>query len=328
MSTLEARIPALTPPRVHGRDLPTPGRGGILLMLASGASSQSGAAIAALGFPALGPVGVVAIRQWVAAVAMLAIARPRLRGWTARQWRAVLALAVVFALINVTLYSAVDRIGLGLAVTLEFLGPLSVALLSSRRVIDVGSAVAAAAGVVVLTRPQPSTDYVGVTLALIAAGCWAGYILVNRSVGARVPGPAGPAVAQAISAALYLPIGIALLVQHAPTVGAVSAAAAAGILCSTVPFLADVAALRRVPARFFGVFMSVNPLFAAVAGWVVLGQAIRWPAWMAIGLIVAANVVTALTSPSSPRSRPRPTEPLVVPPTPLSHPLVPIANAE
>lgn len=269
-------------------------RTGIALMLGSGASNQTGAAVAALGFAALGPVGVVAIRQWVAAVAMLVVTRPRLRGWTAAQWRPVLALALVFACINVSLYSAVDRIGLGLAVTLEFLGPLAVGLLGSRRRLDVGCALVAAAGVVVLTRPQPSTDYLGIALAFVAAAAWAAYILVNRTLGQRVPGPTGPAVAQGVSALVYVPLGVVAIVHGTPTWGAVGAAAAAGVLCSAVPFLADLAALRRVPARYFGVFMSVNPVFAAAAGWVVLGQGLAWSSWLAIALIVAANVVNAV----------------------------------
>lgn len=142
---------------------------GIALMAGSGLSNQVGASVAALAFPVLGPVGVVAVRQWVAAVVLLTAGRPKLRSFTASQWRPVLALAVVFATMNLTLYTAID---LGLAVTLEFLGPLTVALASTRRRTDLACALAAAAGVVVLTRPQPSTDYLGIGLALVAAVCW------------------------------------------------------------------------------------------------------------------------------------------------------------
>lgn len=280
----------------RGRAEPEASRSGVALMLLSGGSNQTGAAVAALGFPALGPVGVVAIRQWVAATAMLVVARPRVRHWTGRQWRPVLALAAVFACINVSLYTAVDRVGLGLAVTLEFLGPLAVALLGSRRRIDLACAVAAAVGVVVLTRPEASTDYLGIGLALLAALAWALYIVVNRTLGQRIPGPAGPAVAQTVSAVVYVPLGVLALLHGTPTWAAVGAAATAGVLCSAVPFLADLAALRRVPAQYFGVFMSVNPVYAAAAGWVVLGQGLAWESWLAIGLIVAANVVNALAS--------------------------------
>jgi inner membrane transporter RhtA len=266
---------------------------GIALMTGSAASNQLGAATAALAFPALGPAGVVAVRQWVAGVVLLVAVRPKFASFTRRQWRPVLALALIFAVMNLSLYTAIDRIGLGLAVTLEFLGPLSVALLASRRVIDLGCALIAAAAVVVLARPQPTTDYAGILLALLAAACWAGYILVNRVVGDRLPGAEGPAAAAGLSALLYIPVGIWALSSHAVTGAALGRAATAGILCSAVPMIADLQALRRVPARFFGVFMSVNPVFAALTGLIVLGQSLAPADWLAIAVIVTVNAVSA-----------------------------------
>jgi inner membrane transporter RhtA len=272
---------------------------GIALMTGSAASSQLGAATAALAFPALGPAGVVAVRQWVAGVVLLITVRPKLASFTRQQWRPVLALALIFAVMNLSLYTAIDRIGLGLAVTLEFLGPLSVALLASRRVLDLACALIAGAAVVVLARPQPSTDYAGILLALLAAVCWAGYVLVNRVVGARLPGAQGPAAAS-LSALLYVPIGIWALSGQAVTPAALGRAAAAGILCSAVPMVADLQALRRVPARFYGVFMSVNPVFAALTGLIVLRQSLAPADWLAIGVIVSVNAVSA--SGAGPRS--------------------------
>lgn len=271
---------------------------GITLMMGSGLSNQVGASVAALAFPVLGPVGVVALRQWVAAVVLLTAGRPKLREFTASQWRPVLALAVVFATMNLTLYTAIDRIGLGLAVTLEFLGPLTVALASTRRRPDLACALAAAAGVVVLTRPQPSTDYLGIGLALVAAVCWGCYILLNRTVGERLPGLEGSAAAAGVSGLLYLPVGAAVLWLHPPTTGALLCALAAGVLSSAVPFLTDLLALRRVPARFFGIFMSVNPVFAAMAGMLVLDQHLDAASWLAIALIVTANAAAVGTSAS------------------------------
>ena len=265
---------------------------GVALMTGSAASNQLGAATAALAFPALGPVGVVAVRQWVAGALLLATARPRFTSFTRDQWRPVLALALIFGTMNLSLYAAVDRIGLGLAVTLEFLGPLSVALLASRRAIDLGCALLAGAAVAVLARPQPTTDYAGILLALLAAACWAGYILVNRVAGARLPGSQGPAAAAGLSALLYVPIGIWALASHPVTAAALDRAATAGLLCSAVPMVADTLALRRVPARFFGVFMSVNPVFAALTGLVVLGQSPGAAGWLAIAAIVAANTIS------------------------------------
>jgi inner membrane transporter RhtA len=179
-----------------------------------------------------------------------------------------------------------------LAVTLEFLGPLSVALLASRRRADLGCAVAAAAAVVVLARPQPSTDYAGIALALLAAGCWASYILVNRVVGTLLPGAQGPAAASFLSALLYVPVGIWQLTSHPVTLAALGRAASAGVLCSAAPMVADTLALRRVPAGFFGVFMSVNPVCAALTGLIVLGQSLRPADWLAIAAIVTANAVS------------------------------------
>jgi inner membrane transporter RhtA len=265
---------------------------GIALMTGSAASNQLGAATAALAFPVLGPAGVVAVRQWVAGVVLLTTVRPRFTSFTREQWRPVLGLALIFATMNLSLYLAIDRIGLGLAVTLEFLGPLSVALLASRRAIDLGCALVAGAAAVVLARPQPSTDYAGIALALLAAACWAAYILVNRVVGARLPGSQGPAAAASLSALLYIPVGIWILASHPVTVTALGRAATAGLLCSAVPMVADLLALRRVPARFFGVFMSVNPVFAALTGLVVLGQSLAVLDWLAIAAIVSANGVS------------------------------------
>ncbi len=273
---------------------------GVALMLGSALSNQTGAAVGALAFGVIGPVGVVAVRQWVAGLVLLAVGRPRLREFTRRQWRPVLGLAAVFATMNVSLYIAVDRIGLGLAVTLEFLGPLAVALAGARRH-TLGCVVLAAAGVVALTRPQPSTDYIGIGLALLAALCWASYILLNRTVGRRTPGLQGSAAAGAVSALVYVPIGIAVLVAHPPTPAALACAAAAGLLSSAVPFLADLLALRRVPTHFFGLFMSVNPVFAAGVGAIVLGEALAALDWLGIALVVTANALAVLLASRSAR---------------------------
>lgn len=284
------------------------GRGaGIALMLGSSLGNQIGAAVGAVAFPVIGPVGVVAVRQWVAGVLLLAVGRPRLRSFRREQWAPVIGLAVVFATMNVSLYTAIDRVGLGLAVTLEFLGPLSVALAGARlarapgrrRNVTTVCALLAGAGVVVLTRPQPTTDYVGVALGVLAAVCWAGYILLNRTLGRRVPGVAGSAAAGALSALVYAPVGIAVLIAHPPTPAALACAFAAGVLSSVLPFLADLLALRRVPAHFFGIFMSVSPVFAAAIGASFLGEALAAVDWLAVGLIVTANAVAVLVTPAT-----------------------------
>ena len=162
-----------------------------------------------------------------------------------------------------------------------------------RRRADLACALVAGAGVVVLTRPRPATDYLGIVLGLLAAACWASYILLNREIGRRLPGAEGSAAAAALSALVFVPIGIVVLLRHPPTAAALAYAAAAGILSSAVPLLADLLALRRVPAGYFGIFMSVNPVLAALIGLLILRQPLPAQAWFSIVAIVAANAAAA-----------------------------------
>ena len=297
MTTSSPTRPAATEPSTG-----TPHLSGIVMMLTGAASNQTGAAISALAFPAIGPAGVVAVRQWVAAIVLCAAGRPHPRRFTWPQWWPVLLLALVFATMNLSLYTAISRVGLGLAVTLEFLGPLTVALAASRRRIDLGCALFAGAAALTLLRPKPTTDYLGLGLGLVAAACWAAYILVNRLVGARLPGVEGPGAAAAVSALLYIPVGVHVFTHHTLTVTALACAAAAGVLSSAVPFLVDMLALRKVPTQFFGVFMSVHPVMAALIGWIILGQHLPVTDWLAIAAIVAANTTSALATASRHRA--------------------------
>jgi inner membrane transporter RhtA len=260
-------------------------------MLGAAASNQLGSGVAALAFGVMGPVGVVVVRQWVAALLLLAITRPRLRSLTWAQWWPVVLLSLSVAAMNMALYGAVDRIGLGTAVTLEFLGPLGVALVRSRRVLDLLCALLAGVGVVVLVRPEPTTDVLGVGLALLAAACWAAYIVLNRVVGLRVPGATGPAAAAVLSAVAFVPVGVVLLPRLDVTLLALACAATAGVLASAVPFVLDLLALRRVPAGYFGLFMSVHPVIAALVGLVLLGQVLPWTGWFGILCVVVANTL-------------------------------------
>ncbi|TXI60829.1 MAG: EamA family transporter [Mycolicibacterium mageritense] len=262
-------------------------------MFASSVSNQVGAALGASAFPAIGPVGVVAVRQIVAAVVLMPIVRPRVRGLRADQWRPILGLVVVFGVMNLSLYAAIERIGLGLAVTLEFLGPLTVAVVSSRRALDVVGVMLAGVGVVVLTDPGPTTDVIGISLGLLAATAWGCYILLNRTLGLRLPGLQGTAVASLVASAVWIPIALGWLVFHAPTFAAIGLAVACGLMSSIVPYVADLLALRRIPAHIFGTFTSVNPIWAALAGWLMLGQPLDVHEWAGIGLIVISNSVVS-----------------------------------
>ncbi|MFK0040472.1 EamA family transporter [Paenarthrobacter sp. NPDC090517] len=268
--------------------------GGVATLIGSALSNQIGAATGSMAFPAMGPVGVVAVRQLVAAAVLLPMVRPRLRDLTWRQWWPVLLLAASFATMNLGLYASIERIGLGLAVTLEFLGPLAVALISSRRKGSALCAVMAAIGVVAITQPKASMDFPGIGFGLIAACSWAAYILLNRTVGRRIHGIQGTAAATGVSATLFLPVAVVIFVNQPLDVFAVVCAVGAGVLASVLPYVADLIALRRVPANLFGVLMSINPVFAAIIGALVLHEDLAVGQWAGIGLIVAANAVVLL----------------------------------
>ncbi|AXJ09094.1 DMT family transporter [Arthrobacter sp. PM3] len=264
---------------------------GVLTMTGSGFSNQLGAGIGAHAFPVIGPAGVVAVRQLVAAAVLLPAARPPFHRFTWRQWWPVLLLGAATALMNICLYVAIERIGLGLAVTLEFLGPLAVALLASRTWRDLLCGISAGLGVFVLVMPGPASDLAGIAIAMTGAACWAAYILLNRVAGQRLPGLQAPAAAAIVSLVFYLPVAVYLLMHGAFAGPALLYAAAAGLLCSVIPYAADLIALRHVPAGFFGVFMSINPILAAVSGILVLGQILDLHEWLGIALIVATNTV-------------------------------------
>jgi len=275
-------------------EIPAPRRAsGIAMMLGSAASNQVGAALGAKAFPAIGPVGVVAVRQLITAAVLVPLVRPRFRGLTRAQWLPTLGLAVVFSSMNLTLYLAVERIGLGLAVTLEFLGPLTVAILGSRRIIDRLCAVLAGVGVLVLTDPGPATDFLGIAFGLVAGTSWGCYILLNRAVGQRLPGIQGTATASAVNAAVWLPVAALWFSTHPPTTAALLLAVACGLLSSVVPYAVDLAALRYIPAPVFSTFTSINPVLAALAGWLALSQSLAVNEWVGMGLIVVSNVIVS-----------------------------------
>lgn len=279
------------------------------LMLTSAASVQVGAALGARAFPMIGPSGVVGIRQLVAACVLLPVARPPLRRMTWAQWWPVLLFALVIATMNLALYSAIERVGLALAITLEFLGPLALALVGSRSVRDLGLAVVAGVGVYVLVLPGPSSDWLGIGLALYAACCWIGYILLNRIGGQRLPGVQAPAAATGIVALLYLPVVVWLVVQGRLTPLALAYAVAAGLLSSAMPFALDLIVLRRVTPRFFSLFQSAHPVFAALAGLVVLGQVLAVHEWIGILVVVTVNALAVLWARDAQVSRTASAEP-------------------
>ena len=264
---------------------------GIATMMAGAASNQTGAAVGAYAFSTIGPIGVVAVRQLVAAVVLLAVARPQLTRLNRGQWWPALCLAVIFAIMNLALYSAIDRIGLGLAVTLEFLGPLTVALLASRGLREILLAAVAAIGVYVLVLPGPSSDLLGIGLGLVAAAAWGCYIVTNKVAGERLPGLRAPAVASLMTATAFLPVLIWLGIDGRLWGWPLGLALVAGLLSSAVPYAADLTALRFLPSQFFGTLSSIQPVFAALAGLLILNQWLDPHEWVGIAIIVATNTV-------------------------------------
>jgi len=262
-----------------------------VLMFTGATSTQFGAAWGSHAFAAIGPAGVVAVRQLVGALVLLPMTRPKVRALTWPQWRPILVLAATFAGMNLGLYSAVERIGLGLAVTLEFLGPLAVAVGGSRRPREIGAALAAAVGVYILVLPGPSSDVIGIAFGLLGASCWAGYIVANRSVGRVLPGVQGAALATTVSAAAYLPVLGWLAREGRITLPSIGFAVLAGIFSTVVPYTIDLLVLRRVPAHVFGVAMSSHPVVAALVGLVALGQVLKIHEWVGMAIIVIANAV-------------------------------------
>ncbi|HEU4466914.1 MAG TPA: EamA family transporter [Agromyces sp.] len=276
------------------------------------ASVQVGAAIGATIFPLVGPAGVVALRQAFAAVALLAVSRPRLRRLTWAAVRPAIALGAVLVVMNVAVYAAVERIGLGPAVTLEFLGPLALALLASRRRLDLVCATMAAAGVALLTGSVPGIDLLGIVLALTAAAAWAAYILLSQRAGRTLPGVQGTAIASLVAAVLTSPLLVLALVslEAHEIVLVLAVGAAAALLSSALPYSIDLVVLRRMPRQRFGVLQSVHPAAAALAGFVVLGQALAPWQIAGLALITVANVVAVGAAPAVPATpAPRHPEP-------------------
>jgi inner membrane transporter RhtA len=262
---------------------------GVALVVAAVTSLQFGAAFAVTLFDELGPGGAAFLRLAVAAVVLLAIWRPRLRGRPPADLRVAAAFGITLGLMNWAIYSAMDRIPLGVAVTIEFLGPLGVAVAASRRPLDLLWVVLAAAGVVLLADPGGgSLDTLGVAFALLAAAMWAAYILLSVRTGRLFPGGSGLAIAMAVGAVTILPMGVADAGDALFEPELLAAAAAVALASSVIPYSLELEALRRLPARVFGVLMSLEPAVAALAGLVVLGQVLGARDWFAIALVVVA----------------------------------------
>jgi threonine/homoserine efflux transporter RhtA len=312
-----------------------------MLVFAGIISVQLGAGLAARMFSQAGPAGVTGLRLWWAAAIMAAFGGRALASTlrtvvAERAWRD-LAVAVAFGLVlgvmNFSIYQSFARIPLGVAVTIEFLGPLAVAVASSRRRLDVLWVVLAAAGVVLLTQGGVrlasgsagaagrssagplfglSTTGAGLAFGLIAATCWAAYILLSRATGRRFSGSSGLVIAMIVAAILVTGPAVAQAGPALTQPGPIAEGLAVGLLSSVIPYRFELEALRRVPAGVFGIWMSLEPAVAALVGLALLGEALAARQWLAIVLVIIASAGAARSSAG--RNQPPAKLPADVPP--------------
>src|SRR3954447_1493287 len=274
------------------------------LVLGAVASVQTGASLAKGLFDDVGPGGTVLLRVAFAAALLLAIWRPSLRGRAREDWLLVVAFGLALAGMNFAFYSALDVIPLGVAVTVEFVGPLGVAVALSRRALDLVWVALAAAGILLLANLSGGgSDRSGILLALLAGAFWAAYILLGARVGKRLPGGNGLALALVFSTIALLPFGLGQGGTDLLDPAVLAVGFALAMLSSAIPYSLELEALRRLPARVFGVLMSLEAAMAALAGYVVLGQILDAREVAGIGLVVAASAGAARGADAAPPPR-------------------------
>jgi len=269
-------------------------------------SVQVGAGLAAKLFSVVPPAAVTGVRLWSAALIMSLLGARglgrALRGLLRRRARADAAVVVAFgltlAVMNFAIYQSFARIPLGIAVTVEFLGPLAVAVAASRHLLDIVWVLLAGTGVALLTQGDPAgaahpVNLAGLAFALLAAACWAIYILLSAATGQRFPGSSGLAIAMAVAALAITPVGILAGGRALLRPAVLGAGLGIGLLSSIIPYSVELEALRRVPARVFGIWMSLEPAVAALVGLVLLGQSLAGREWAAIGCVVVASAGAA-----------------------------------
>ncbi len=273
----------------------------VLLVLGTTVSVQFGAALAVTLFAKVGPVGSTFLRLALASILLVAFRRPQIRGWTASQYRLALAFGLSLGITNMLFYAALGRLPVAVAVTIQFIGPISVAAAYSRRWIEGLWVLLAAASVVLMTAPWSVTDKldpIGVALALSAATGWACYILLVQKAGQVFSGRDVLTVAMLVATAAALVPGVldggmALLDPSVLAVGLIVA-----VLSMVIPFTFEFEALRRMSARVFGVLMSIEPAVAVVAGVLILDQHLSTRQLVAVALVVAASIGVTQTSPA------------------------------
>lgn len=269
-----------------------------VLVVTAIACVQTGAAIARTLFDDLGVAGTAWLRLVIAAAVLLLVLRPPVRSWTRRQWGAAALLGAALAGMNLVFYSSLDLVPLGVAVTVEFMGPLLLALVQTRRLVDLVWVVLAGGGVALLGAQAAGGEIepLGLVLAFTAGLFWAGYILSSARVGRLLPGVDGLAVALAFSALLVAPLGVgqagAVLDQPSLLIGVSTVA----LMSTIIPYGLELTALRRIPTRVFGVLMSLQPAAAAISGYLILDQSLGAPEVVALVMVSLASTGVTLAS--------------------------------
>ena len=251
-------------------------------------SVQLGSALAKHLIRAVGGFGTVALRLLFAAAMLTLLWRPSLR-MNRRAWTVVLAYGVILGVMNLCFYQALARIPLGITVTVEFLGPLSVALAGSRRWRDAFWAVLAGSGVVLLMEGRGELNLAGFLFALAAGACWGLYILVGAALGRHTAEGKGLALGMAVAAILDVPFGVAESGAALLRPWVLLAGLGVALMSSVIPYTMDLEALRKLPPRVFGILMSLEPAMAALIGLVVLRETLRASQWIAVLCVVAAS---------------------------------------
>jgi inner membrane transporter RhtA len=258
-------------------------------------SINFGSALAGVLIPIVGVVAIVTARQLMTAIFVLPFYRPKLRQLSLRVIWPAIALGIVLAVMNFTFYESVGRLGLGIAATIEFLGPLTLALVASRRLLDFACAIAAGAGVVLLTGMEGDLDLLGVVFALVAAASWAAYILLTRRVATELPGLEGLSIATIVALVILLPIALFVVDWSTFSWFAVGLLVAGGILSSALPYSLDTFILRRITPRLYAIITSCGPAIAAVFGVLILHESLAPLQVLGIVAVCAAAGVAITT---------------------------------
>jgi inner membrane transporter RhtA len=251
-------------------------------------SLQSATALATTVFVSFGPAGATGLRFLAGAVVLLAVARPRLSGRSGASWLAIVGFGATMAATSLLLYAAVARIALGSAVTLEFLGPLAVALLAARRRLDAAWAVAATGGVVLLTGGPTATSPTGIAFALGAGAGVAASVLIAARVSDQTHGTDGLALSVAVAALLTLPVSVPAALDT-PDPSMLAVVAAVGVLGIALPYALELATLRRVGMKTYSILLSLDPAIAGLAGLAFLGQHLGLSETVGIALVIVAS---------------------------------------